>query len=299
MTLSSSWQTLSAQVDTNWIQTPDTSQIYKVTCFDNHYFIGHIVRIDQREIEMILPVRGILILPSYTVKSIIKISPEELDNHGNLKADNTDLHLYALNTNAFGLKSGQVVSGLGLIGPDVSVGISRHLQFRLRSTWIATPMMATLNYSVAFSDKVHAQLGAMIGWGTWNYPEGGIILPYAGVTFGSNHNHLTLTGGYGQLFTYANRNFPLPYIGLSSSRQVGRNLSLIFDSYFSIYTGVNIYSTDFNSFSRRYTEANGMAMLALRYHPNGRDFVQIGGGVFTIQGDPLPLPILQYQHRFN
>jgi len=136
------------------------------------------------------------------------------------------------------------------------------------------------------------QLGVMGASGTWNYPEGGMVLPYLGTTFGSRESNVTFTGGYGQLFTNKVTS-PIWYSGLSMKKKISSRWSLVFDSYLSGYTKPNERWQQ----SGTYTEFNGMAALAACVSNNKGGHVQLGGGVFSVVGALYPLLVFQFFQR--
>ncbi|MDX5321307.1 MAG: hypothetical protein LPK45_09330 [Bacteroidota bacterium] len=287
-----------AQTDRNWVSNPDTGSFYKVTFYHNHYLIGKIKSINERELILFVTGRGETVIPVYEIKSIVLVPSDRIDPESNLLIGEDQLPSYILNTAAFGPNKGEVIVGCNTIGPEIHLGLSNHVSFRLTTTWVASPVMANLTYSIPFNKKTHLQLGVMGAWGSWNVADEGVGLPYAGLTFGRDRRHLTLTGGFGQYFSYLTNN-NLWYAGISGCFQVSNRFDLVFDSYLSEYSGSYgriINGTMTTSF---YSEANGMALLAGRLHFAGNDYLQFGGGVLSVWGEPLPFPLIQYFHRFN
>ncbi len=287
-----------AQLDTNWVSEPDTSALYKVSRFDGHYYIGKIKRMDAREIEMDILHRGALIIPAYLVKSIEVIQENDFNQNGEYVSAESTLGQYILNSNAFSIGKGNAAVGGSLFGPDMTVGLTDKLSMRLTTTWVMTPALATIDYQIPVSSRFNAKLGLMGAWGTWNYPEGGMVLPYLGLTFGSRDRNITLTGGYGQIFSWDGPS-PIWYSGFSWMNKLSPRWSVVMDTYLSGYEYTTTWVSSQNGVeTRTYTEFNGMLALAARYTNNRGTFIQFGGGMVTIDEDPYPLPVIQMFHRF-
>jgi|GEM_PF-2167846 len=137
-----------AQLDTNWVSNPDTSKLYKVTRFDGYYFIGHIIHNDARDIKVKVKNRGLVIIPAYLVKSIALVKKTELNESGEYVSNDDELGQYVLNTNAFAIGEGHASVGESIIGPDITIGLSKRFSARITSTWLMTPALATLTYQI-------------------------------------------------------------------------------------------------------------------------------------------------------
>ncbi len=288
---------LQAQVDTNWVSQPDTAELYKVTRFDGHYYVGKITRIDAREIEMVLSYRGPLVIPTYLIQSIIRVDKKQLNKEGEYAATENTLGQYVLNANAYSLGKGKLSMGGSIIGPDLTFGITDRLSARFTTTWLMTPALATIDYQIPLREKFNVKLGAMGAWGTWNLPEGGMVMPYLGITFGSREKNVTLTGGYGQLFGWTGPS-PVWYSSFSFMNKVNNRWSIVFDSYLSGYEYTQQWGGWNGNRSETYTEYNGMMALAARIDNNKGGHFQFGGGMVNVDGELLPLPVLQFFQRF-
>jgi len=289
-----------AQSNSEWISEVDTAAIYQVKKFNGQYFVGKILRMDEREILMFLPSRGKLIIPSHEVQSIIKLEKGELDENGRYVDDHYEASQYILNTSSHGLKKGRVFVGSSLFGPDITVGLSEKLSVRFTTTWVAAPVMATLNYRIHIRENFSMQFGLMGGWASWFDTEDGMVLPFGAMTIGKPRNSFTITGGYGFINT-SNTTSTIPYGALSGITQLNERWDLVFDSFISRHTiqGFSISGPfGFDSRPDSY-EFNGSLALAARHTTRGGTFIQFGAGFFTTSGYFAPLPVLQVFHKFN
>lgn len=80
--------------------------------------------------------------------------------------------------------------------------------------------------------------------------------------------------------------------------QVNSRWSVVFDSYLSGYEYTDRWGGWNGVINRTYTEYNGMIALAARINNNKGGHFQFGGGMFTAEGELLPLPVLQFFQRF-
>lgn len=283
-------QEIHAQNTDTYITEVDTSLTYKVTKYSQVYYIGKILSIDEREVVMLLPVRGKLIIPAHEIKSIEVVDNTAFDGSGNYIDPAADLSHFIINTNALGLKKDEVVVSLNYLGPDVIFGLSDRKSFRIATTWVAAPVGMTYTYQLPLDEKLNLSLGVMGTWYSWLAVDNGIVLPYAGLSMGTSRKNITLSAGYGRCINWEGA-FNLPYFSLSGITPIGKNWKLLFDSYLT-----EEISRDYNSFTRTtYTKSSyqGMALVATRWNFVRSAHLQFGGGVFLWDGFLIPVPVVQ------
>ncbi|HCS20146.1 MAG TPA: hypothetical protein DIW47_06220 [Bacteroidetes bacterium] len=286
-------QELQAQNTRTYINQIDTNLTYKVTKHSGVFYIGYILSMDEREILMLLPVRGRLVIPAHEIKSIEVVKEEEFDEYGEYLDPAEEVSHFVLNTNALGLKKSEVELGMSWVGPDVIFGLSDRKSIRVATSWVGHPLMATYSYQLPVADKFNMTLGIMGAWGTWVSPEESMVLPFAGMTLGTARKNITLTGGYGQFYGWGSHHY-LPYFSFAGILPVERNWSLLVDSYLVREKG--FYWGSYGKVS--YLDYQFMAVLASRWTLSRTSHFQVGGGILGVGNELFPLPIVQYLKKF-
>ena len=274
-----------AQNTETYINEVDTNATYKLTRYDGVYHVGRILSINESEVIMILPGRGKLIIPAYLVASIKKVKDNELDKNGVFIEGINDLSHYILNTNAQGIEAGEVELGVHWLGPSAIIGITDRKSVRLATSWVGAPLGLTYTYQIPISKKVNTTLGILGGWGSWLDYESGMVMPFAGITFGGPRQNVSLTAGYNRVFM-TRKTVNNPFAALSAVSEISKRWSLVFDSF------VFQEGTEFGNFF------TGAAFLAPRYTFVDRNHIEFGGGVVVYDGEIWPVPILQFFHKF-
>lgn len=201
--------------------TSQSSQLYVVTKNDGTEYVGKILSDDGREVLIETEALGKIYIPKSEIRTIVKVeSPKEIV-HGEYQSTGPFTTRYAFTTNALPIKKGENYALINLWGPEVHFAVTDHLNIGVMSTWIASPMVLAIKYSIKTgNEKVNFSLGTLMATsGYLNTFRGFGGIHFANVTFGSRKRNLTLSGGYAYLQsgTYSNYFEPGTYLNQYSA----------------------------------------------------------------------------------
>jgi ribosome maturation factor RimP len=230
---------LLAQLDDN--QPIDTSKIYIVIKNDASFFVGKIKSIDAHEILMHTKTVGEVAIPKHEVKEIRLAKANEVDAKGNLKTAERFATRYFLNTNALPLEKGESYALWALYGPDFQFAVSDKIGVGIMTTWLATPLVANVKYSMTINDISHLGIGLLVGSMSWSSVGSGLALPFATYTLGDRRNNISFSAGYGTVWSNGTSSGRF-LCSLNALTKVSNKVSLVFDSFIIPGGGSN----DFN-----------------------------------------------------
>lgn len=181
-------------------------QLYVVTKNDGTEYIGKILSDDGREVLLETEALGKIYIPKSDIRSIIKIEDRKEIVYGEYQSTGPFTTRYAFTTNALPIVKGENYALINLYGPEVHFALTDHFNVGVMSTWIASPMILALKYSVKTkNESVNLSLGTLIGTsGYLNTFRGFGGLHFANITFGNRKKNITLSGGYAYLQTGMN-----------------------------------------------------------------------------------------------
>ncbi len=253
--------------------TNQSAQLFVVTKNDGTEYIGKILSDDGREILIYTEALGKIYIPKSDIRSIVKIEDRKEIIFGEYRSTGPFTTRYAFTTNALPIVKGENYALINLYGPEVHFAVTDHLNIGIMSTWIASPMVLALKYSIKSSnEKINFSIGTLYGTsGYLNTFKGFGGLHFANVSFGNRKQNLTLSAGYGYAQTgietqilvpqtvYSNEPYlietnansyldmkPLihgPLCSIAGIAPVGAKASFVFDSMFGLFSSVRMQTT--------------------------------------------------------
>ena len=150
------------------------------------------------------------------------------------------------------------------------------------STWVALPLIGTINYSIPLSKNVSIGMGTFFGWGSWAYIDRAGIIPVASLSIGNSKINMTCTGGYGILSIYAVTEYRHLF-SFACKAKTGRRASLVFDSFIL-------------PSSNPTTDGFAIFVPGIRLQGDNGTAFQFGIGSLFLDWDyiPAPIPLIQW-----
>lgn len=200
-------------------------------------FVGTVIAEDAREISIRLQSGKLLIIPTYTVKSIRKLSSSTLIK-GKPVFANPHPSRYFYTPSAIPMDKGEVyIQTLYAVAYQVQFGITENFSMGATTTIVGTPLALTAKYSVKIDDKNTIAFGGMaglVGWGT----QTNLGIGFGAYTHGTKESNLTLAGGYAWISQKNNGGGGSPVMSLSGNQRLSKNLSLMGELWYLPEVGV-------------------------------------------------------------
>lgn len=302
----------------------DPTKLFLVTKFDGAEFLGTIISYDARELLIRTEKIGDVYIPKHEIKEIKEVNPEQ---YKEFSGEEIFATRYFITTNGLPIKKGENYIQWNLYGPDFQFGIADNFGIGVMTSWAAIPVIVNAKYSIKLGKNTNLALGALLGTGSWAYPDFGLALPFASLTFGNRKNNLTFSAGYGGLF-YSESNFN-PYdpnykdkysegrtlISIAGMAKISPKFSLIFDSFISPWGTEKTYTDWIDTTPWDYKETHvynwvatkrkvkspGLAILlpGIRWQMKPDAAFQFGFTGFYYDGEfaPFPIPMVQWYRR--
>lgn len=299
---------------------PETEKIYVIIKNDGTQFIGKIITQDAREVLIETEELGQVFIPRHELKSIREADPALVDTSGTFKPAEVFSTRYFLTTNGLPVEKGDTYILWSLFGPDFQFGISDNLGVGLLTTWIGTPLIGSIKYSIPLKGQWNAGLGLLLGTGSWTWPGLALALPYGVLTYGDRLKNINFSFGYGGV-TWKNETSDM-FGSTSSSREsegnflvsvagmykLSNSFSLVFDSFIVPRTGTyqtSEYFSEYNSVTGEYRDGYrtvtkkrysfALIMPGLRFQTRPNRAFQFGFAGMRLEGETVPLPIPMVQ----
>lgn len=248
-------ETLIAQeVSNDSIKRPD---LYVIIKHNGSEYIGSILSDDGREVLIETEALGKIYIPKSDIKSMVKAEPSRNIVHGEYRSEGPFTTRYAFTNNAHPIKKGENYSMVNIYGPEVHFAVSNHFNIGLMSTWIASPLVLAMKYSLKTKDsKINFSVGTLVGTsGYLNRFRSFGGLNWLSMTIGDRMNNFTVSGGYGYYHSGSTNNIiaegiytimPFPSAGsrpltkgplasVAGICKVGSRASFVFDSMVFFY----------------------------------------------------------------
>lgn len=299
----------------------DSARVYVITKNDGAQFVGKIISQDAREVLIETKELGQVYIPRHEIKNIRTAEEGEVQTSGSFVPSEVFSTRYFITTNGLPVEKGETYILWSLYGPDFQFGVGDNLGLGILTTWIGTPLIGSIKYSIPLKGKWNAGLGLLVGTGSWAIPGFALALPYGVITWGDRVKNINLSAGYGGA-TY--RTTDVLYDGRSTSRResegsfmvsvagmvkISKTVSLIFDTFivprFGTYETTEYYS-NYNTSTGMYEDGyrtvtkdrHSLALIlpGLRFQTNPRSAFQFGFAGVRAEGEtaPLPIPMVQW-----
>lgn len=239
-------------------ETQDTTkQLYVITKIDGMEYIGEILTDDGREVLLNTDELGNIYIRKSDIKSIVKIEDMNDIKFGEFRAMGPFTTRYSFTNNAHPVTRGENYALLNLYGPEVHFALTDYFSLGVMSTWIASPFIVAMKYSIPTSDpKLNFSIGTLVGTsGYLNTFRGYGGLHWANITLGDRMRNFTLGAGYAYFDSgsedmmeepgiyydiYPNETIPFPVINgpmasVAWTIKVGAKVSFVFDSMFMYF----------------------------------------------------------------
>jgi hypothetical protein len=258
---------------------PVDTNTYVIKKSDGNQFIGKIISDDGREVLINTNDLGKIYISKSDIKSIWLVDLKKDIVNNEFRERGVFTTRYQFSTNSFPIEKGENYAMVNLYGPEVHFAVSNRFSIGLMATWIASPMVLALKYTIPTKNKnVNFGFGTLMG--TSGYLNQGRTfggLHWGMVTFGDRKSNITLSAGYSYInlgnkndyifnkpgtydavfnsqggFYDFNYNIPTyeinqsntmikaPIIGIAGITSVGKRASFIFDAMILFGSSSNV-----------------------------------------------------------
>lgn len=234
--LSFSFLSTTVAQDKEQKSSPDSGLVV-LTTNSGEEFVGTIVSEDAREVSIRLQNGKMLIIPTYTVKSIKKLSGSTLIK-GKPVFANPHPSRYFYTPSAIPMDKGEIyIQTLYAVAYQVQFGVTENFSLGATTTIVGTPLALTAKYSIKIDEKntlAFGGLAGVVGWGT----RTNLGIGFGAFTHGTKESNLTIAGGYAWINEKNNGGGNSPVMSLSGNQRLSRNLSLMGELWYLPEVGV-------------------------------------------------------------
>jgi len=198
-----------------------TDTLYMISTNDGGEFIGKIISDDGRDIVIMDRTKGKLILPKYSIKS--KEMVKQSNIVGNMIVHpNPHPSRYLFTPSAIALKQGEgYMNWFYFLIFQMQYGITDNFSMGITTSWILSPTMINLKYTVPVSDELCFAVGGQIGkLAIWD--DNSVALGFASSTIGTAESNVSLNVGYGSYMRDG-----ITIATLSGVQRIGENASIM------------------------------------------------------------------------
>lgn len=203
---------------------------YLITTAEGNEFFGTILYQDTKEVVIETKNLGKVSIPKYQIKELREVKSKDISDGGDYIPEQRFATRYFITTNGLPLEKGENYVLWNIYGPDIQFSISDHFGIGIMTSWIGVPIIGTAKYSFNLGKNTNMAVGALLGTGSWSYPEFGLIVPFTALTFGDRRNNINFSAGYGAVWSDggSDGNALLSVAGITT---IGKKASLVFDSF--------------------------------------------------------------------
>ncbi len=297
--------------------------VYVVKKNDGTRYVGQILFQDAREVLMETREIGQVYIPRHEISEIRKVIPGEMLADGAFMPAEVFSTRYFITTNGLPIKKGESYILWNLYGPEFQFGISDNLGLGVMTSWLGTPIVGSIKYSIPINEKWNAGLGTLVGTGSWAMPDFAGILPYGVITWGDRVKNINLSVGYGGV-TYKSEVYD--YNGMDSNyreerenegsflisvagmAKITNTVSIVFDTF--IIPRIGTYTTNeyYEYYNNNGQWVNGyrdvthkkhsiaLILPGLRFQTKPDSAFQFGFAGILADGETtgFPLPMVQW-----
>lgn len=208
---------------------PPVGSYVKVTKQDGAEYLGKLVALDEREVRLDSTVIGSVIIPRYLITSIRGGYTSLTEVVQRAERQDRFSTRYILTTNGFSNAEDGSYILFNWYGPDFQFALSDHFTAGILTTWIGSPIVASVKYSASLNDDLHGAVGLLAGSSGWLDLGLYFGVPYVSATVGSRRDNLTVSAGYG-LIAIDGESDARSLISVAGTTQIWGRLALVFDS---------------------------------------------------------------------
>lgn len=178
--------------------TTINKQLVVVERHDGKEYIGYILEDDGREILLETEALGKIYIRKSEINKIINVEKAEDVVQGVYNTEGPFTTRYSFTTNALPIKKGENYAMINLYGPEVHFAVSDNFNIGIMSTWIASPFVLAMKYSMKTShEKINLSAGLLAGSsGYLNGFRGYGGLAFGNITIGDRRRNITIAGGF-------------------------------------------------------------------------------------------------------
>ncbi len=309
-------------------ETPNGEEppkIYIVIKNDGSRFVGEILFQDAREVLIRTEELGEVYIPRHEIREIREAQPEDHLKTADFIPAEIFATRYFITTNGLPVEKGETYMLMSLLGPDFQFGVGDNLGLGVLTTWIGTPLIGSIKYSIPLAEDFNAGLGLLLGTGSWTWPDFALALPYGVLTWGNRVSNINFSFGYGGVtykvddYIYSSSgsttirsrresegNFLISVAGMA---KMGRTISFVFDTFIVPRGGTYTETVDYSYYDWQTGEyiqdirtetrkRYGIALFlpGLRFQTNPNSAFQFGFAGLRAEGEtvPVPLPMVQW-----
>ena len=216
----------------------DSSEMKIVYLMNGKKYIGTILKDDGREILIQSEKIGKIYIAKTDIKEINSANNNLIEVNGEIDVESPFTTRYAYTSNAFPIKKGSNYAMVSLFGPEIHFATSDRFSLGVMTTWIGSPLAFNAKYTFRSKyKKLNFAVGTILGTsGYLGSGNGYGGLSWFTTTYGNRVNNISISAGYGAVgFINDNSRFNGgPLFSIAGIHSIGKGISFIFDSMFSI-----------------------------------------------------------------
>ena len=225
-------------------QTTDSSATYLIVKTDGQELTGKIISQDAREVLLETKTIGLVAIPKLNIKEIRLLKKEEIKGDGVYNPDQPFATRYFITTNGLPIAKGDMYAQLNLFGPEIQYGVTDDFGIGVMTTWGATPIVLSAKYSKNVGKNLNVGAGALLGTGSWTWPDFYLALPFGVITYGDRKNNINVSLGYGAVgykeevynpltmdYEMKRKNDGRTLISIAGMVTVNRKVTFVFDTF--------------------------------------------------------------------
>jgi hypothetical protein len=240
---------------------------------DGTEFIGYILSQDEREVLIETQNIGRVAIPKHEIREIREVQQRDMRD-GVYVGSNIFSSRYFITTNGLSMKKGEHYALINWYGPEAHFCLANNFTLGGMTTWLGVPVILSMKYAIRVTDNLHFGVGVLAGTLSW-YDFGSVgALGYGSVTIGNHNNNLTFSAGYAGITNGDDVSGSDPLFSVAGMIRVGKNISLVGDSF--IYAG---------------PEVAALIIPGLRFSRNENKAFQFGFAGAVVEGEIVPFPI--------
>jgi len=201
----------------------------KVTKQDGAEYLGKLVLLNDRELQLDSTQIGAVVIPRYLIVGIRRGYTSLTDVVERAERQDRFSTRYFLTTNGFSNSEDGSYILFNIYGPDFQFAITDHFTAGILTTWIGSPIVGSLKYSASINESLHGAVGLLAGSSGWLDLGLYFGVPYASATFGSRRSNLTVSAGYG-LVAVDGESDARTLVSVAGTTQIWGRLAFVFDS---------------------------------------------------------------------